>query len=216
MTLGSHVRIGGFIYKHFISGFSGYSAKNKRSFQIGSVLPDLRSDLSRIGHDREHSSIPMLFHLREFRDLSAPEADRFRNLGVACHYLGDFFCKYHADESYRGKSLRRHLLYEAAIEVVLFFLLLFPKRLLRSLRLPRPGSSFLLDAPASSAARDGLAFDARDVLHSLEKQYRRARAGILNDIHFALKAIALAVTFVMRSVTPTLAYCPIPAVVQAA
>ncbi len=192
MILSTHLRIGGFLYKHVISKYADYSLREKLIFQLGNIYPDVDSYLSEIKHYKERSLLPMLQHEKRATDTNITPDERLHNLGVVCHYLTDFFCAYHAVEKYRRKSIFKHFVYEISLDIVLFFLLLSPKRLLKKLKLPE------LDNSYADSFVYGKNFDVRDLYLSLQKQYNRRKHGILNDIYFSLKITSLTVAVIMK------------------
>lgn len=192
MILSTHLRIGGFLYKHIISKSQPYSVKDKIIFQYGNMFPDIDSYLSEIKHYKERSLIPMLQHEKIATDTMTPSNERLFSLGIMCHYLTDFFCAYHAVNKFRRKSIFKHFVYEISLDIVLFFLLMLPKRLLGKLKLPDVENSFADDLVY------GENFDVRDLFLSLQRQYNKKKHGILNDIYFSLKITSLTVAVIMK------------------
>ena len=202
MTISTHYRIGGFIYKHIIAKNLSNSFLEKKSFQYGNIFPDIDSDLSHIKHQKEYSSIPMLYHEKKARDLNVSNNDRLKSLGIICHYLTDFFCIYHSSEKFKKKSIFLHIIYEIAMDAILFFILLFPNRLYKSLHLPDVISNPLKQSNEPSLSftfEYGKEFDIRDLLKTMEKQYNRAERSIINDIYFSLKITCLVVATILQN-----------------
>ncbi len=202
MTISTHYRIGSFIYKNIIAKNSTNSFLEKKSFQYGNIFPDIDSDLSHIKHQKEYSSIPMLYHEKRSRDITVANSERLKSLGIICHYLTDFFCIYHSSEKYKNRSIVLHILYEIAMDVILFVMLLFPNRLYKSLHLPDVSSSPLKKSNEASFSfffEYGKEFDIRDLLKTMEKQYNRVERNIINDIHFSLKITSLTVATLLQN-----------------
>ena len=192
MILSTHLRIGGFLYKHVISKSKPYSLREKMIFQFGNIYPDVDSYLSEIKHYKERSFSPMIQHEKRATDTNISPDERLHSLGIVCHYLTDFFCAYHAVDKFRSKSIFKHFVHEISLDIVLFFLLLSPKKLLKKLKLPDIDNSF------ADTFVYGENFDVRDLYLSLQKQYNRRKHGIINDIYFSLKITSLTVTVIMK------------------
>jgi hypothetical protein len=201
MTISTHYRIGGFIFEKVILKNSSSSFFEKKVFQYGNILPDIDGDLSHIKHQKEQSSIPMLYHEKIAKDIFESNSQRLKSLGIICHYLTDFFCIFHSREKYKNSSIILHILYEMAIDVALFFMLLFPNRLYKNLHLPDVSSSTKKQShePSFSLSFEyGKEFDIRDLLNTMEKQYNRAGKNIINDIYFSLKISCLTVATILK------------------
>ncbi len=133
MLVGSHYRIGSFVYRNIISRHLPYSSIEKKLFQVGNMYPDFSKILSRIEHTVEGSAIPFQHYVQKVRDASLSLEERMVSMGVMCHYLSDSFCAYHSKEPFVRQSLTRHLFYEFKVHLVLLRLILFPRRLYREL-----------------------------------------------------------------------------------
>jgi len=192
MILSTHIRIGGFLYKHVILKSRNYSISEKLIFQYGNIYPDIDSYLCEIKHYKERSLAPMLQHEKRATDTNISPSERLHSLGVVCHYLTDFFCAYHAVDKFRKKSILKHFIYEISLDIVLFFLLLSPNKLLKKLKLPDIDNSF------ADNFVYGENFDVRDLVLTLQRQYNRRKHGILNDIYFSLKITTLSVSVIMK------------------
>ena len=56
-------------------------------------------------------------HLKLTQDTTKNAWERSLALGVVCHFLGDYFCKYHAKKPYTFSGLYLHLMYELKLHI---------------------------------------------------------------------------------------------------
>lgn len=109
----SHIVISG-IVNRYIKRWYGTSI-NKYSFIYGNIIPDYKSDYTKIPHYK--SSMPDFLHneilsLSNIKQKNSAEFDKkiSYRLGIICHYLADFFCYAHSPK-FNGGFLA-HIKYE--------------------------------------------------------------------------------------------------------
>lgn len=176
MFVGTHYRIGSFVYKFTLTQFPKNSLISKYLFKWGNVLPDLHYEMSQVSHHLEFTLNHVEDHIKIFQDQSIPAYQRSISLGIVCHFLSDYFCTYHALAPYKNLSLLRHLIYELKLHVQLSYYLLFPKQLHGKLAL----------------SETSIYPDIHTLIHSLQQDYFNQKTCILNDILFALRATSIA------------------------
>lgn len=198
MLVGTHYRIGGFVYRFIISKYLPFSPVDKILFQAGNVLPDISSELSRLEHTMEGSRESYRQHVMTAQDTSLSSGERLLSLGIACHFLTDSFCVYHAKKSYKKRSILRHLLYELLIHMVLLAQLPSSRKLFEQL---------LSDEEKrieASCANPPIADDGRNssplqrLFFSLQREYDSQKSSARTDIRFALKATLFSTVIVME------------------
>ncbi len=81
------------------------------AFLYGNIKPDITA-MSSMKHHLTDTHELYEVHRREALDNKKGEWKRSVALGVACHFLCDYFCKYHAKDPYTRASLFEHLGYE--------------------------------------------------------------------------------------------------------
>jgi hypothetical protein len=190
MLVGSHYRIGSFVYRNIISTYIPYSPIDKKLFQAGNMYPDFSKTLSGMKHNVEDSANPYQHHLRKAQDPFLSLEERIASMGVVCHYLTDSFCIYHAREPFTQQSLLRHLFYEFRLHLVLLSMILSPGKLFREIM-----------------AENIETADLSSLYPSLQKEYGTRKSAVRTDIRFALKATVFSTGLLMKEF-----YAKVPAV----
>lgn len=89
---------------------------DKRAFLYGNILPDL--ERSRFNtHHWDESKSDYEHYLARAKDERIESIERSEALGVVCHFMCDYFCKFHAIQSYRNIQDHRHFLYETMLHL---------------------------------------------------------------------------------------------------
>lgn len=177
MFVGTHYRIGTFVYKSVLTKFQKSSFIDQYFFKIGNVLPDLHHELSQVNHYPEFTLDYIKEHTRIIQDHSIPTYKRSLSLGIICHFLSDYFCTYHALEPYKSRSTLQHLVYELKLHFRISYCLLFPKQLQKKL-----------------AICEAIRYpDIQTIIRTLQRDYFQENINIMNDILFALRATSITV-----------------------
>ncbi|MFT3983296.1 MAG: zinc dependent phospholipase C family protein [Lachnospiraceae bacterium] len=159
----THLQISKVLYKHF----SGMAKLNKWAFAYGNIKPDLPS------HPHQHHTLEN--YLTKVCSLSdelasgelSPEEFSL-HLGEVCHYVSDFFCHYHVNETIHNKKLH-HLLYELKQHYTL-------------LRLP------LKQRPQVFPSKKEPREDICSMISELRADYFSQPTSMLRDIDYAFSA----------------------------
>ena len=101
-------------------------ALDKGAFRYGNIKPDLSSECLRNPHTLENCLFLVCNHSNGLLDQNLSLKDFSTDLGVVCHYICDFFCYYHFDNTLH-KKLIHHFIYELRLQLVLSGLLLTHK-----------------------------------------------------------------------------------------
>lgn len=113
----SHVEVANYFYTRLKGSSLGFKL-NKQSFFYGSVLPDKQRHKFN-AHYYKDSKPDYEKHLIRANNQNLSDSERSESLGVVCHFICDYFCKYHSVEPYKNVVGIRHFIYEAQIHFVL-------------------------------------------------------------------------------------------------
>ncbi|MBC7958630.1 MAG: zinc dependent phospholipase C family protein [Vallitaleaceae bacterium] len=183
MFVGSHYRIGTFVYKSVITKFQKGTLINQFLFKCGNVLPDVHHKLAQVDHHLEFTLDYVKDHIKIFQDQSIPSYRRSISLGIVCHFISDYFCTYHALAPYKNHSTLKHLIYELKLHLHLCYYLLFPKQLQEKLAI-----NIATKYP-----------DIQTMIHTIQRDYFKEKTCIMNDILFSLRASSIAVAHLQEN-----------------
>lgn len=183
MFVGSHFRIGSFVYKSVLTKYQKKSLLNQYLFKWGNVLPDIYHELSKVDHYIEFTLDYVEDLIQIIQDRSNPSFQRSISLGIVCHFLSDYFCAYHALAPYKKRSILQHLIYELKLDICLTYCLLFPKQLKKKL----------------SICEETKYPTIKNIILSLQLDYFKEKPSIMNDILFALRATSIAVAHLQET-----------------
>lgn len=109
------------IMTHFVLGcflgkkMAGCGNKNfnlsKRAFVLGNIYPDI-SKMGTLCHHYERTEHLYNLYLNNSMTPSLSVTERSFSLGCACHFVCDYFTKYHAKDPYKSRNFIEHTLYE--------------------------------------------------------------------------------------------------------
>jgi len=201
MLVGSHYRIGGFVYRFIISKYIPFSPIDKILFQVGNMLPDLSSELSKLEHTVEGSAKPCRFHIKRAQDPQLTSGERMISLGILCHYLTDSFCSYHAKEPYKNRSIPRHLFYELKLHLVLLTLLPYSRKLYGQLLAEEANHIEAQNAEEFFLTDNTNSIHLQKLLFSLQREYGSQKSTLRTDLRFALKATLFSSAIIMEEFT---------------
>jgi len=201
MLVGTHLRISSFVYRFIISKYISLSPIDKIFFKSGNILPDFSFSLSRIDHSVVGGTKAYRHHIKKVRDINLSNSKRILSLGVMCHFICDFFCVYHAKESYKKQSILRHLFYELKLHFVLLSMLVSPDKLKDTLLSDQnekygfgQNSSFLMGKTGNSNV-------LANILSTMQLEYHNQKPAIKTDIIYALRATLLSTRILMEEFT---------------
>lgn len=104
MNFFTHISMGKSIYKHLCKEFPLI----ENAFIYGNIKPDLEH-LS--PHLYQTHNYYVMEQIKKLSNFEGTLQEFSTSLGEICHYICDFFCIYHQDES-RYHKLHKHFLYE--------------------------------------------------------------------------------------------------------
>lgn len=212
MLVGSHSRIGSFVYRFIITKYIPYSPIDKILFKTGNVLPDISKNLSKLDHTIEGSSKSYKHHIKKSQDITVSSSKRMMSLGIMCHFLCDYFCIYHAKEEFINRSIIPHILYELKLHLILSYKLLFSKKLHKQLMCEQEMLVMLKDASKTNPDKSGSVLAVRSLLDSLQRSYHLQKPSVRTDIDFALRATLISSTLLMEEFVASVSGAKKPAV----
>lgn len=122
MIVFSHIEVGNY-YFHAIKNCKELSFKLRwGAFIFGNVFPDISKFASR-KHFYDVTRSVYTCYLKKARNQDYSDRDRSMALGVVCHFICDYFCKYHAKTPYTRQSMAQHTLYEVILHMRIMILL---------------------------------------------------------------------------------------------
>ncbi len=116
----SHLSLSHYLL-HTMNSKSIFSQKNRKSFYLGSILPDIQPSFLYRRHNLESSYTLLKSEILKLTDTyeksHKTDAQFWRRLGIITHYLADFFtfphtCAFHG-------SFREHCTYENELKFAL-------------------------------------------------------------------------------------------------
>jgi len=174
----SHIEVGNY-YFHSVRKNNEVSFRLRwGAFIFGNVFPDISKLAFRNHYYEDTKSIYKCYQIKA-RNPENTDRQRSMALGVVCHFLCDYFCKYHAKMPYTKQSIVLHTLYEVILHMKIENILL--KR-----------NTDLLDVNERSifnAATDQKGVDGRFDLQSMIKDYEDEDESFLTDMAFAFEAV---------------------------
>ncbi|MGV8982445.1 zinc dependent phospholipase C family protein [Clostridium sp.] len=121
MIVDTHLLISQILYKHISNGT--HFKLNRLAFAYGNIKPDFTNKDIKSSHTLEESLYNVNKYSEELMDKNISNIQFSISLGVACHFVCDYFCIYHR-EGNEKKGIYEHLFYELILHVKLIKLLL--------------------------------------------------------------------------------------------
>ena len=121
MIVDTHLLISQILYKH-ISKQTNFKL-NRIAFAYGNIKPDFTNKDINNSHTLDESLDNVNKYSEELMDKNISNKEFSISLGVACHFVCDYFCIYHR-EGNEKKGAFEHLFYELILHVKLIMLLL--------------------------------------------------------------------------------------------
>ncbi len=206
MFISTHIGLANYFYFHLRYGTQKFEVLENRCFKLnpiafvyGSIKPDI-TKMSYLKHHFEDTFHIFLDHVSVAKDESRNRAERSVALGVAIHFLSDYFCKYHAKSPYKTYSLFKHFLYECSlhINIMMHLIINIVKRSHHLMRLEAyDDKSILSDLVASSIEETVTMVFPNKALESKQtsdlikmlKAYHTKKPSLSLDRDFTLTAI---------------------------
>jgi len=114
MFIFTHIKIANYFYSHIQSVNQGQKMTfelDPIAFAYGSIKPDI-SKMAGVNHHLYETFEIYLEHLNKSQDDAYSHRQRSQALGVAVHFMCDYFCKYHAKSPYKEQGKVKHFFYE--------------------------------------------------------------------------------------------------------
>lgn len=166
MNFITHIMISETLYNYFSKDIP----LEKGAFRYGNIKPDLTSKCLQNPHTLENCMFLVCSYSSRLTDQNLSLKEFSAELGVICHYVCDFFCYYHYDNSMH-KKLFRHFIYELRLQLYLTRMLLAGKIIIKPARTNRPV---------------GIA----SLVMELRREYAAEEKTLHNDIEYAFHAAA--------------------------
>jgi hypothetical protein len=119
----SHLEVGNYFFHAVKRKADAKFSLKWGAFMIGNVLPDI-SRFAFIEHHYESTRGIYRCFLSKARNTENTDRERSMALGVICHFLCDYFCKYHGKKPYKEKPLILHICYEIMLHMRIMTVLL--------------------------------------------------------------------------------------------
>lgn len=123
MYLFSHVKVGHIFWKTIKQHETDFPL-DFISFMYGNIKPDV-TKLCMMKHQLADTIEIYNTYKKQSMDRTLSAKQRSEALGVACHYICDYFTKYHGREPYNNKNLFSHFFYEIKLHINILTHLLF-------------------------------------------------------------------------------------------
>lgn len=183
MIVFSHIEVGNYYFHTVVKNKEDSFRLIWGAFVFGNVFPDISKFASRKHFYEDTRSVYKCFLMKA---MNPAGSDRERSMasGVVCHFLCDYFCKYHAKMPYIQYSMILHTLYEMVLHVKIKNILL--KKNIGLLGMSEQ-SVFNPAAGHSGAGHSGVerSFD----LLSMIREYEEEDESLLTDMTFAFSAV---------------------------
>jgi len=173
----SHIDVANHFYKKLKQDQLNFTL-NKRAFLKGNILPDKQRHLFN-AHFWDESKTDYESYLVKANDRQLNSIQRSEALGVVCHFMCDYFCKYHTIPKYKEIQDYRHFMYEAMLHIKMKFIMI--KRNLIGVKLTEEAIFSGLNL-ANMVGKNG-------ELDSLIDVYRKSEESLITDLTFQFAAV---------------------------
>ena len=190
MIVFSHIEVGNY-YFHSIKKYDGVSFRLRwGAFVFGNIFPDISKFAFRNHFYEDTRSIYKCYRMKAGNPQNT-DRERSMALGVVCHFICDYFCKYHAKTPYIHKSLVTHIMYEIALHMKI-------KKILfkKNLGLLGMHEESVLHFDAVQNGEEG-GFD----LQGMIRNYELEEESLLTDMAFAFGAVRGAIKEILGGET---------------
>lgn len=111
MMILTHITMANYMYKAYKHIDNKSFSIDKNAFIYGNIFPDI-SKLSKIKHHFSMTYTICQHYLDQVENNKLTNKERSLALGIVCHFLCDYFCKFHAMPPYNEASIVNHICYE--------------------------------------------------------------------------------------------------------
>lgn len=162
MNFLTHMAMSNILYDNL----NGTMDLDKKAFVYGNIKPDLTSKLLQIPHTLENYIFFVCNSAEKLMNGDSNAKEFSLELGEICHYVCDFFCKYHIDDNIFHK-FKSHFFYELRLHFVLI-----------------KNSSKIKTRPEIKPLKKNIS----SIIKELRKEYESSPDSMEKDLEFALKA----------------------------
>ncbi len=166
MLVNTHGEIANLIFKHLSR--NNHCHLSRFSFITGNIKPDLVKELRKESHYYEDAIFYVLDKVQQLEDLTLTKEEFSTELGVICHFLSDFFCRYH-QKDFQKKNIVDHILYEMNLHFK------FSKMLKKNLDIISGRYDYLYTS------------DLKKMIVAMHQEYVSGKSTYEDDILYALK-----------------------------
>jgi len=167
-----------FFSRMLYARFKNEAALDRWAFAFGNVKPDLPPDCFKERHTLENTLFTVYDRTGQLSGRPLSKKEFSIKSGEVCHFICDFFCRYHLNESMHKKIIP-HLFYEIRLHLWIYFLSIFKRKELQ-LTIRQPAKSIVA------------------IIFELRREYLEGRAEIKKDIRYALEASMCAFNFILQ------------------
>jgi len=186
----SHFEVGNYYY-HVIRKNKNVSFKLRwGAFVFGNIFPDI-SKFAFVNHFYEDTISVYKCFQKKAGNPENTDMERSMALGVVCHFICDYFCKYHAKTPYTKQSMVIHMLYETLLHFKMKSILF--KKTFGLLDLDE-------DCVFNTVTDQNGAAGSFDLLNMI-REYEDQEESLLTDIVFSFGAVRGAVKEILRAET---------------
>jgi len=174
----SHIEVGNYFFRKI-------SVKKEVSFRLiwgAFIFSNIFPDFSKFAfrkHSYEATRGVYKCYLKKARNPRNSELGRSMALGVVCHFICDYFCKYHGKKPFNEKSLMPHLYYETILHI----------KILEVLFKINTGLLGEDEQSALSIATYRIRKESDFDLQAMFKDYEGEMESMLTDVTFAFSAV---------------------------
>ncbi|MBS7525268.1 zinc dependent phospholipase C family protein [Fusibacter paucivorans] len=110
MVVFTHIKIGQYYIKQMKKRRPSFKI-DRFAFIYGNIKPDI-SKMANLKHHFEETFTVFYENMLTAQNTALTRRERSLALGISCHFLCDYFCKYHAKQPYIKANIMAHLFYE--------------------------------------------------------------------------------------------------------
>jgi len=173
----SHIVVADYFYSKLKRNKLNFEL-SKKSFFNGNVLPDKQRHQFN-AHYYSESKADVEYYLDKVNNAKLGNNERSEALGIVCHFMCDYFCKYHSIETYKQNTGFNHFMYEAQLHIMLRFIQI--KRTLFSIS--RAEERIFTGFDLSKMIRQN------GDIQSLMEDYYDQQASLVSDLTYAFAAV---------------------------
>jgi hypothetical protein len=122
MLTSSHIAVANHFYTKLKQCRLSFNL-NKNAFFKGNIQPDKQRHLFN-AHFYAESKSDFERYYAKAKNVNLSDDERSEALGIVCHFMCDYFCKYHSIQPYKQAGWKEHLFYEIQLHLMLRLVLI--------------------------------------------------------------------------------------------